>query len=807
MQAQGQRKIGLFTLEYRDLNLPAAGIPLTLTRTYDSRDKTKRDFGVGWRLGLDTLRIRTNRVLGTGWVRNVAGPVVSLAPTSEHRVSVTLPDGTVEVFDMRVSPTANIGSLDFTAVTGFEPRPGALGTLEALANPDLLIVNGGAEEELVDDSTLETYQPKVYRYTTVDGTKIEISPTEGVKKVTDRNGNAVTFGPSGILHSDGTGIVFTRDVKGRIVTITDPAGHVQSYAYDGNDDLVAHTDPTGALSRYAYDRRHGLIEVRDALGTSRVRNDYDDTGRLIRMTDAAGNEINYAHDEGANTEIVTDRLGRQTRFVYDTQGNVLRRERGVTIEGVLVNAVTEFAYDGEGNPTSRSDPDGKRVVSSYVDRVPVSVSSDPSGLDLVTAYAYDPHRLLTGAVDPAGRSSSFGYDANGNLVSADLPGAPGLAFVNDASGQPVERRNALGTRAVATRDGSGRVTREEAFDAAATLLARVDYTYDANGNQTTVTRHRTIDGVLTALTTTYGWDAANRMVARTDPAGGTSRFDYDATGRQVAMVDALGRRTTTAYDVLGRMERHLPGRQFRSVDLRSRGQRGRVDRPRGPHDDLRLRRGEPARPHDAAGRRDAAQDLHGCGACCRRHRCAGEPDRLRVRRRRAPDRGHPARRPRRPCRAARAPALDVRARRARHAGDPHRSLRPRHVVRVRRAGAPRQDDVPGRKLGPAGLGRAGEAHERHQRRGTGHDLRLRRARSPGERGRPRRGGDLRLRRGGQPRVADRCARAHDAIPLRRARSPGRAAHAERRDRIVRLRCRGQPRRARRRPWPNDDRRS
>ena len=32
-----------------------------------------------------------------------------------------------------------------------------------------------------------------------------------MKKVTDPNGNAVTFGPSGILHSDGTGIVFTRD--------------------------------------------------------------------------------------------------------------------------------------------------------------------------------------------------------------------------------------------------------------------------------------------------------------------------------------------------------------------------------------------------------------------------------------------------------------------------------------------------------------------------------------------------------------------------------------------------------------------
>ncbi len=186
VQVEGQRKVGLFTLEYIDLNLPSAGVPLTLKRIYDSRDKARRDFGVGWRLGIDTLRIRTNRVLGTGWVRTVSGPVVSLAPTSEHRVSVTLPDGTVEVFDLRLSPTANIGSLDFTSVTGYEPRPGTLGALEALANPDLLIVNGGAEEELLDDSTLETYQPKLYRYTTADGLVFEIHPVEGVKKVTDR---------------------------------------------------------------------------------------------------------------------------------------------------------------------------------------------------------------------------------------------------------------------------------------------------------------------------------------------------------------------------------------------------------------------------------------------------------------------------------------------------------------------------------------------------------------------------------------------------------------------------------------------
>ena len=46
--------------------------PITVTRTYDSRDKGKGDFGVGWRLDVQTLRLRTNRVLGTGWTTQSA---------------------------------------------------------------------------------------------------------------------------------------------------------------------------------------------------------------------------------------------------------------------------------------------------------------------------------------------------------------------------------------------------------------------------------------------------------------------------------------------------------------------------------------------------------------------------------------------------------------------------------------------------------------------------------------------------------------------------------------------------------------
>src|SRR5262249_49614176 len=161
------------------------------------------------------------------------------------------------------------------------PRPATLGQLEALANDSLLIFNAGAEDELVDDSTFNTYDPQLYRYTAADGTKFEIDRTEGVKTITDPNGNTLTFGPGGITHSSGVGVVFQRDGAGRITSISDPSGRVCRYAYDANGDLATYTDPLGQVTRFSYDLRHGLLDVLDPRGVHGVRNDYDASGRLV----------------------------------------------------------------------------------------------------------------------------------------------------------------------------------------------------------------------------------------------------------------------------------------------------------------------------------------------------------------------------------------------------------------------------------------------------------------------------------------------------------------------------------------------
>ena len=65
-------------------------------------------------------------------------------------------------------------------------------------------------------------------------------------------------------------------------------------------------------------------------------------------------------------------------------------------------------------------------------------------------------------------------------------------------------------------------------------------------------RISTIASVDHGHTTTYSYDAANRLIASQDPiaaaAGTDTQYGYDPEGNLIAMTDALGRVTTYAYD-------------------------------------------------------------------------------------------------------------------------------------------------------------------------------------------------------------------------------------------------------------------
>ena len=68
-------KVGHTRLSFVDLEVPVAGIPITVVRTYDSRVQEQRDFSIGWSLQVRQGSYQHNREPGNGWqIVKATGP-------------------------------------------------------------------------------------------------------------------------------------------------------------------------------------------------------------------------------------------------------------------------------------------------------------------------------------------------------------------------------------------------------------------------------------------------------------------------------------------------------------------------------------------------------------------------------------------------------------------------------------------------------------------------------------------------------------------------------------------------------------
>ncbi len=542
-QVDENMKVGNFTLTFTDLSIPMSGIPITVQRTYDSRDKIQGDFGVGWRLGIQTLRLRTNRPLATGWRMVKSSFFHQLVPDDAHKVSLTLADGRVEEFDMALSRTGAVGP-GFDAFARFVPRPGTLGTL-ALDEDNLVNVIGtglsGQQIEIQNAGLTGPFAPQRFVYTQIDGTEIVIVRGSGVESVKDTNGNTLTFGPGGITHSAGKSVVFTRDGEGRITSMTDPNGNVTEYAYDTNGDLVSLTDPLGETARFTYGPNHYLLNLIDPQGLTFTRSEYDAAGRLVAVVDAQGNRTEFTHDLDNRREVLTDRRGFITVREYDERGNV------VAITDALGNTTTS-TFDGRGNKTSETDPLGNTTASTYNDDdLPLS-ETDPLGQ--TRSFTYDAFGRVLTATDRKGEVTANTYDGRGNLLTTTGP----LGFVTghayDARGNRISTTDPLGQITGFSYDGSG--NRSGITDPLGTVTS---YTYDANGNVLSASTSRTTAAGPQIVTTTYAYDALDRRVATTDALGGIETVEFDAVGNRVAITDPNGNRTNYSYDGLRNLVR------------------------------------------------------------------------------------------------------------------------------------------------------------------------------------------------------------------------------------------------------------
>lgn len=557
----GAQKIGHFSISFVDLAVPVAGLPISLIRTYDSRDRRRGDFGMGWTLDIRSGSYRNNRKPGDGWVLRNSGPFTlpctEVVETKFHATEIRFSNTEFYRFRPEVTPLGAVsGGCD--ALITYEQVGGLPGaTLESLDGDDQVHWRSGSDQlVLVDDEGgLTPYEPQRVLLTLRDGRQFSFHLTNGLESIEDPNGNRLVLSQNGITHSSGSSVAFVRDSEQRITRITDPLGNAIHYRYDANGDLVAHTDPDANTTEFIYYPGHYLKEIIDPRGVVANRIEYDADGRMIALIDGEGNRTELTHNIAGREEVIRNPNGRVTRAFYNERGQILHHETTVTIDGAVAPVVTTYEYDGDLE-VAMTDPDGVRRTIAYdAGELPTQLVVDPDGLNLVTGFNYDAAGRLQVETDSAGNTISYGYNGVGELTSVVDPLGNSFALAYNSQGRVTRRTDPLGNVAAMVYNANGYPTRLEHFDGQNNLLRKEEFTYDANGRRLSATLYRTMDGGITPLTTQFGYNNLGQVVAITDTLGNVTRMEYDGVGLLTARIDALGRRTTFTYDNVGRPTR------------------------------------------------------------------------------------------------------------------------------------------------------------------------------------------------------------------------------------------------------------
>jgi len=542
-----QLKLGNFTLSFTDLSVPVAGLPIEVVRTYDSREKRTGDFGVGWTLGIKNVRVEKSGVLGENWEQTVTQgflPTYCVQPTKAPLVTVTFPDGRLFKFQATLNSQCQLIAPFEFATVGYSQLPGTPGTqgarLVALDDNDVFVAGAApGDVELLSAETVDVYNPTRFQLTTAEGYVYIVDQNAGLQSMVDSNGNTVTVSASGLIHSSGKSVAFTRDAQGRITKITDPLGASMSYTYDSNGDLVSFRDRESNDSTYTYNSAHGLLTMKDPRGIQPIRNEYDDAGRLIRVTDAFGKTLELTHSDNTRQEVTTDRLGNITINEYDAFGNIVKVTNS---KGEVITR----SYDARNNITSETNAEGKTARYTYDAAGNRLTVTDVLGN--VTHLTYNTRNQVLTVTDPLGNQTVNTYDDKGNLTSVkDALGGTTVTTYDD-KGQQTSVTDQLGRKTRYEYDGAGNLIKQTDASGNVTTL-----TYDLNGNRLTESLTRNVGGTVETLTTTYQYDHLNRVVKVIYPDNTTTETIYNSIGKQSETVDRLGRHTTYAYDEMGRL--------------------------------------------------------------------------------------------------------------------------------------------------------------------------------------------------------------------------------------------------------------
>jgi RHS repeat-associated protein len=293
--------------------------------------------------------------------------------------------------------------------------------------------------------------------------------------------------------------------------------------YNDDGTVATSTSASGAVTTYGHADTDGLLDtITPPTGTSLGARSYtwDGFGRLESREDGRNIVEEYSYDD-LDRVLEVDYTGTtpSVSYTYDTAGRVATRTDG--------SGVTTYTYDPLGRLASRINTAGGGLVSYTYDKVGnIATEVDTSG---TTSYTYDSRNLVTRTTLTDGKNIDFGYDPDGRRT--------------DTWFSTTAAHTSFAAHTHTDYDGDGRMTRVWSSRASndADRVSDLSYSYLSPGtgscatappaNQPTSLRWAQTNNI-TAVTTSYCYDHANRLTNVTTPGGDTWAYTYDDNGNR-----------------------------------------------------------------------------------------------------------------------------------------------------------------------------------------------------------------------------------------------------------------------------------
>jgi len=595
-------KLGRFAFSQQDFVIPVGGLPLSLTRNYDSFNTKQGAFGYGWSYDFADMDVQIDETRSDHtFFEEGQWSTLNIRTGGGRDVTLTLPGG------QRVTYVCTFrNGLGYQYAEWVRP-PGVFADLVPIDDARLSTIGilawqaggyhtpfenfdfSGFNLILPDGSIYQILREPLGNHTFAgDGSDVEGAYINAYGKcklssITRPNGEMIIFKEDRIEHygaAPGSAPTHTLLIKHEdsnpalITSIIDPNGAngidpVYKYEYTGGDltkvrRLVRNRNTGGPVYEdtiFTYGNGttaplHYLVSIQDPRGQPAVRTYYYsggvNDGRIYQVKDAKDHSTTFDYDftdPVHRYQQSTDYLGNFTKKEFDSRGNVTE-----SYDATSAHVQTTRTYDPNNLMISEIANNVGTIIEHDLYGNPTKQNISGAGIyqgtlfslfvDLTTLSSFNRFGQLTTSTDP----KSYAADPNSISSLNEYDGAGNLTAATDI----------LLNKSTYTYFPSGGVNVGRLDTITDPLLNTTSHQYDSRGNVSSVTSRNPLSQILTSSSFIFD-DNNNRLSesrTRTLSNGsietsGSSSI-YDPQNRVVESTDALGYSTTTLYNSIGK---------------------------------------------------------------------------------------------------------------------------------------------------------------------------------------------------------------------------------------------------------------